>query len=81
MVNRAVFNKPIGLSYTAKGVKRKTFIVWKNLRAGIEGNISEFKWAFGAGKAIWKYKAGFDAFVWSSILCYNLIRRVHFSSA
>ena len=80
-VKRTVFNKPAGMSYTAMGVKKKTFKRWKNFRAGIEGNISELKRAFGAGKAMWKYKDGFDAFVWSSTLCYNLIRRVRFSSA
>ena len=80
-VKRTVFNKPAGLNYTDMGVKKKTFKLWKNFRAGIEGNISELKRAFGASKALWKYKDGFDAFVWSSTLCYNLIRMVRFSSA
>jgi IS5 family transposase len=78
---RTVFNKPAGLSYNAMGVKKKTFKLWKNFRAGVEGNISELKRAFGAGKAMWKYKDGFDAFVWSSTLCYNLIKRVRLWSA
>jgi IS5 family transposase len=80
-VKRTVFNKRAGMSYTAMGVKKKTFKLWKNFRAGVEGNISELKRAFGAGKAMWKYKDGFDAFVWSSTLCYNLIKRVRLSSA
>jgi IS5 family transposase len=80
-IKRTVFNKPAGLSYTDMGVKKKTFKLWKNFRAGVEGNISELKRAFGAGKAMWKYRGGFDAFVWSSTLCYNLIRMVRFSSA
>ena len=80
-VRRTVFNKPAGMTYTMMGVKKKTFTQWKNFRAGVEGNISELKRAFGAGKARWKNKDGFDAFVWSSTLCYNLIRRVRFSSA
>ena len=79
-VKRAVFNKPAGLSYTDMGVKKKTFALWKNFRAGVEGNISELKRAFGAGKVTWKYKDGFEAFVWSSVLSYNLVRMVRFSS-
>lgn len=79
-VKRTVFNKPAGLSYTDMGVKRKTFRLWKNFRAGVEGNVSELKRAFGAGKAMWKNKDGFDAFVWASALSYNLIRKVRFSS-
>lgn len=80
-VKRTVFNKPAGLSLLDMGVKKKTFRLWRNFRAGIEGNISELKRSFGAGKAKWKYKCGFDAFVWSSVLSYNLMRMVRFSSA
>jgi len=80
-VQRTVFNKPAGLSYTDMGIKKKTFKMWKDFRAGVEGNISELKRAYGAGKALWKHEDGFAAFVWSSALCYNLIRRVRFSSA
>jgi len=63
------------------GIKKKTFKMWKHFRAGVEGNISELKRAYGVGKALWKHEDGFAAFVWSSTLCYNLIRRVRFSSA
>ena len=56
------------------GVKIKTFKKLRNFRAGVEGNISELKRAFGAGKAKWKGHDGFKAFVWSSVLCYNLVR-------
>jgi len=72
-VKRVVFNKRVGLSYHQMGVKKKTFDALKNFRAGIEGNISELKRAFGAGKALWKKHDGFKAFVWSSVLCYNLV--------
>lgn len=80
-VKRTVFNKPAGLSLLDMGVKKKTFRLWRNFRAGIEGNISELKRSFGAGKAKWKYKCGLDAFVWSSVLSYSLMRMVRFSSA
>ena len=62
------------------GVKKKTFKRLSNFRAGIEGNVSEFKRAFGASKAMWKRHDGFKAFVWSSVLSYNLIRMTRFSS-
>ena len=80
-VKRNVFSKPVGLTLTDMGVKKKTFDLLRNFRAGVEGNISEFKRAFGASKATWKGLAGFKAFVWSSVLSYNLIRLVRFSSA
>ena len=79
-VKQAVFNKPVGLSYHQMGVKKKTFEVLRNFRAGIEGNISELKRAFGMNKATWKGHDGFKAYVWSSVLSYNLIRMVRFSS-
>jgi len=73
-VKRVVFHKKVGLSYQAMGVKKKTFIRLRNFRAGIEGNISELKRAFGASKATWKGHDGFRAFVWSSVITYNLVR-------
>jgi len=73
-VQQIVFNKRAGLSFHAMGVKRKTFDRLRCFRAGIEGNISELKRAFGMGKAKWKGHDGFKAFVWSSVISYNLVR-------
>lgn len=73
-VKRAVFNKKRGLTYHAMGVKKKTYKALSDFRAGIEGNISELKRAYGAAKARWKGLDGFKAFVWSSALSYNLNR-------
>lgn len=56
------------------GVKKKTFKALPNFRAGVEGNISELKRAYGATKALWKGLDGLKAFVWSSALSYNLNR-------
>lgn len=75
-VKRVVFNKRVGLGYHQMGVKKKTFLKLKNFRAGIEGNISELKRAFGMSKANWKGYDGFKAYVWSAVLSYNLIRMV-----
>ncbi len=73
-VKRVVFHKRVGLSNQAMGVKQKTFDQLRHFRAGIEGNISELKRAFGASKAIWKGYDGFKAFVWSAVISYNLTR-------
>lgn len=75
-VKRAVFNKPVGLGLHEMGVKKKTFAALRDFRAGIEGNISELKRVFGLRRATWKGRDGFDAYVWSSVLSYNLMRWV-----
>ena len=80
-VKRNVFSKMVGLTLTDMGVKKKTRNRLRNFRAGVEGNISELKRAFSASKATWKGHDGFKAFVWSSVLSYNLIRLARFSSA
>jgi IS5 family transposase len=71
-VKRTVFSKPVGLNMNDMGVKRKTFDRLKDFRAGVEGNISELKRCFGLSKSSWKKREGFEAFVWSSVLSYNL---------
>jgi IS5 family transposase len=73
-VNRVVFHKKCGISYSDMGVKKKTFKRLRDFRAGVEGNISELKRAFGASKATWKGLDGFKAFVLSSVISYNLVR-------
>lgn len=71
-VKRAVFSKPVGLTFHQMGVKKKTFRLLRNFRAGIESNISELKRKFGLKRALWKKLDGFKSFVWSSVLMYNL---------
>jgi len=79
-VKRVVFHKRVGISYHVMGVKRKTLERLRNFRAGVEGNISELKRAFGAGKATWKGHDGFNAYVWSSVISYNLVRMARLES-
>lgn len=79
-VSRRVFHKKRGISYREMGVKEKTFKRLRDFRAGIEGNISELKRAFGASKATWKGLDGFKAFVWSSVISYNLARLARMES-
>ena len=79
-IKRVGFHKKKGISVSAMGLKEKTLKVLRDFRAGIEGNISELKRAFGAGKALWKGEDGFLSFVWSSVISYNLTRMVRLNS-
>jgi len=79
-IQHVVFHKRVGISYLAMGVKRKTFKLLRNFRAGVEGNISQLKRTFGAGKATWKGHDGFKAYVWSSVISYNLTRMARMQS-
>lgn len=73
-VQHVAFTKTVGLSLHEMGLKRKTYEALRRFRAGVEGNISELKRAFGAAKATWKGFAGFKAYSWASVVCYNLVR-------
>jgi IS5 family transposase len=79
-IHHVVFHKRVGISYLAMGVKKKTFERLRNFRAGIEGNISELKRTFGVNKATWRGHDGFQAFVWSSVISYNLVRMARLES-
>ena len=79
-VKNVVFTKPGSFGFHDMGVKQKTFKKLKNFRAGVEANISEFKRTFGGGKARWKGREGFQAYVWSSVLSYNLLKLARLSA-
>ena len=44
----------------------------RNFRAGIEAGISCLKRAYGLARCTWKGLAHFKAYVWSSVVAYNL---------
>ena len=44
----------------------------RNFRAGIEAGISVLKRSFGLDRCTWKGWAGFQRYVWSSVVSYNL---------
>lgn len=73
-VKQVVFHKKNGINLKGMGVKQKTFYKLKKFRAGIEGNISTLKRAFGLGKATWQGYEGFHAYVWASAITYNLTK-------
>lgn len=79
-IKRVGFHKKKGIAVSAMGLKEKTLKKLRDFRAGIEGNISELKRAFGADKALWKGEDGFMSFVWASVISYNLTRLVRLNS-
>lgn len=79
-VEKVAFHKKNGITLRMMGIQAKTLKKLKDFRAGIEANLSELKRAFGAGKALWKGESGFTAFVWASVISYNLTRLVRLNS-
>ena len=53
----------------------------RNFRAGIEADISCLKRAYGLGRCTWKGLDRFKAYVWSSVLAYNLALMARLKSA
>jgi len=75
------FKHGISNAYTESlSAKIQTFKLLRNFRAGVEGNISQLKRTFGAGKATWKGHEGFKAYVWASVISYNLTRMARMQS-
>ena len=44
----------------------------RNFRAGVEAGISCLKRAYGLTRSTWRGLAHFKAYVWSSVVAYNL---------
>ena len=67
------FHKKAGLRIedmvTSKWVYRKL----RNFRAGIEAGISCLKRAYGLARCTWRGLEHFKAYVWSSVVAYNLV--------
>lgn len=79
-IKQVAFHKKKGLKVSDMGIQQRTLEKLKDFRAGIEGNISELKRAFGAGKAMWKGESGFKSFALASVISYNLTKWVRMSS-
>ena len=67
------FHKKAGLSI--KDMVRSQWIYRKlrNFRAGIEAGISCLKRAYGLARCTWRGLDHFKAYVWSSVVAYNLV--------
>jgi transposase, IS5 family len=71
-VHDVAFHKKRGLAIEDMVKSRWVYRKLKNFRAGIEANISCLKRAFGLARCTWRGLAHFKAYVWSSVVAYNL---------
>ncbi len=71
-VHDVAFHKKRGLSIDNMVKSRWVYRKLRNFRAGIEANISCLKRAFGLARCTWRGLAHFKAYVWSSVVAYNL---------
>jgi transposase, IS5 family len=71
-VHDVAFHKKRGLAIEAMVKSRWVYRKLRNFRAGIEANISCLKRAFGLARCTWRGLAHFKAYVWSSVVAYNL---------
>ena len=72
-VKDVAFSKARGLSLTQMVKSSWVYRRLKRFRAGIEGNISLLKRAFGLDRCTWRGLESFKAYVWSSVLTANLL--------
>ena len=71
-VQDVAFHKKRALTIDAMVKSRWVYHKLKNFRAGIEANISCLKRAFGLARCTWRGLDHFKAYVWSSVVAYNL---------
>jgi IS5 family transposase len=71
-VNDVCFHKKRGMRIGDMVKSSWVFRQLKNFRAGIEGCISALKRVFGLDRCNWRGRQGFHAYVWTSIISYNL---------
>lgn len=71
-VEDVAFHKKCGLSVEEMVKSRWVYRRLRNFRAGIEAGISCLKRAYGLNRCNWKGLSHFKAYVWSSVLAYNL---------
>jgi transposase, IS5 family len=71
-VQDVAFHKKRGLTIEAMVKSRWVYRKLRNFRAGIEANISCLKRVFGLARCTWRGLPHFRAYVWSSVVAYNL---------
>lgn len=72
-VKDIAFSKKRGLEIMDMVKSNWVYKQLKNFRAGIEANISLLKRAFGLRRCDWSGWEGFQKYVWSSVVSYNLL--------
>jgi IS5 family transposase len=71
-VRDMAFHKKSGLKIEDMVTSRWVYRKLRNFRAGIEAGISCLKRAYGLGRCTWRGLDHFKAYVWSSVVAYNL---------
>ena len=71
-VRDMAFHKKSGLKIADMVRSRWVYRKLRNFRAGIEADISCLKRAYGLARCLWRGLDHFRAYVWSSVLAYNL---------
>jgi len=71
-VRDMAFHKRGGLSIQDMVKSRWVYRKLRNFRAGIEADISCLKRAYGLARCTWRGLGRFRAYVWSSVVAYNL---------
>jgi transposase, IS5 family len=72
-VEDVAFSKRRGLQIHDMVRSRWVYQKLRHFRAGIEGIISWLKRVFGLDRCIWRTRASFHAYVWSSVVSFNLL--------
>jgi len=80
-VRDMAFHKKSGLSIEDMVRSRWVYRRLRNFRAGIEAGISCLKRAYGLARCTWRGLDHFKAYVWSSVVAYNLVVFVRLRSA
>jgi IS5 family transposase len=71
-VRDMAFHKKAGLNIEDMVRSRWIYRKLRNFRAGIEAGISCLKRAYGLARCTWRGLSHFRAYVWSSVVAYNL---------
>ena len=71
-VHDVAFHKKAGLRVMDMVKSNWVYRKLRNFRAGIESDISCLKRAYGLARCIWRGLDHFRAYVWSSVVAYNL---------
>ena len=71
-VEDVAFHKKRGLAVEDMVKSHWVYRRLRNFRAGIEAGVSCLKRAYGLARCTWKGLEHFKAYVWSSVVAYNL---------
>ena len=80
-VQDMAFHKKSGLKVEDMVRSHWVYRKLRNFRAGIEAGISCLKRAYGLARCTWRGLGHFKAYVWSSVVAYNLALLARLRSA